>query len=289
MEKDKIFFSEQGLTTTSANYVANLAKEAYTLLEQEMQDLTLYTTTVQLLGNAEKTLLHEGLSTTANFEENLNKIAQLKSLIAWLREAIKAKQNLIREAQNSSYSDYGIKTPDSPEKEDAINANDVIATWGIKQRNRYYYLDTLCATIGKFIHPDGTFSNAREMLGKVLKEPRILSGSGRDSILYTRTPSVSVSEVEDTFMHLQTVYRGYQAELNSLKHSIETAVQEDEAKKSLKYQQEYDSWRYNMESCAAQLKVLKDKAVAEAQALKIIIPDSLKGIFEQVSKLGKKD
>lgn len=289
MKKDKIFFGEQGLTTTSANFVANLAKEAYTLLEQEMQDITLYTTTVQLLGGTEKTLLHEGLSTTANFEENLNKIAQMKSLIAWLREAIKAKQNLVKEAQNSSYSDYGIETPDSPEKEGTISADDVIATWGIKQRNRYYYLDTLCATIGKFIHPDGAFSDARGELGRVLKKPRELSGSGRDAILYTRTPSVEVSEIENTFMHLQTVYRGYQAELNSLKHSIETAVQEDETKKSLKYQQEYDSWRYNMESCAAKLKVLKDKAIAEAQALKIIIPDSLKGIFEQVSKLGKKD
>lgn len=34
MKKDEIFFGEQGLTTTSANHLANKAKEAYLALEQ---------------------------------------------------------------------------------------------------------------------------------------------------------------------------------------------------------------------------------------------------------------
>lgn len=289
MEKDKIFFGEQGLTTTSANFIANLAKESYTSTERQLSDITLFTTKLKLLSGGEATILNEGLTTTLHFEASLQEIAQLKSLIAWLREAIKAKQRLIKEAEQSSYDNYDMTPPEAPERETTLTADDVIASWGIKQRNRYYYLDTLCATIGKFIHPDGPFSEGRERMYDIMRAPRTTSGSGRDMVLYTKTPSVDVDEVEDTFMHLQTIYREYQAELNSLKHSIETAVQADEAKKTLEYEQKYKEYMRIMSDYSNRLQVLKQEAITKAQALKIIIPDSLKGIFEQVSKLGKKD
>ena len=75
MEKDKIFFGESGLTTTSSNYIANLCKEAYTSLEKQLSNIVLYTTNLKLLGSNEETLLHQGIKTTSNFEESLNKIA----------------------------------------------------------------------------------------------------------------------------------------------------------------------------------------------------------------------
>jgi hypothetical protein len=70
-------------------------------------------------------------------------------LIAWLRESIKAKERLIKEAENTSYEDYGLEVPERPERAEYITEDDVIGMWSIKQRNRYYYLDTLCATIGQ--------------------------------------------------------------------------------------------------------------------------------------------
>ena len=289
MEKDKIFFGESGLTTTSANYIANLAKESYTNLEMELSCLRLYDTRIKLLGSEDVTLLQSGISTLSDMEEKLNTIAKLKSLIAWLREAIKAKQRLITEAEESSFKDYGIEVPKAPEKESFIKPDDVIASWGIKQRNRYYYLDTLCAVIGSQIHPNGTFSSARKNLNTVLNDPNEIKGTGRDTILYMKTPSVNPKEVEDTFMHLQTVYRGYQAELNSMKHSIETAIQEDEQKKTLEYQHAYNAYLLKLTDLNNQLKVEKQKAIVHAQALKIIIPDSLKSVYLKVSSLGKKD
>ena len=44
MEKDKIFFGEAGLTSTSANYTANLSKELYKALETKLHKMVLYTT-----------------------------------------------------------------------------------------------------------------------------------------------------------------------------------------------------------------------------------------------------
>ena len=287
MEKDKIFFGESGLTTTSANYTANICKEMYRGLEQELQAIVFYTTTVKLLDSSEVNLIREGVATVSDVKQKLQDIAQLKSLIAWLREAIKAKERLIKEAENTSYEDYGLEVPERPERAEYITEDDVIGMWGIKQRNRYYYLDTLCATIGQYIHPDGTFAKEREQLQKILHEPHKVSGSGRDTLLYNYTSSVPTSEIEDTFMDLQQTYRGYQAELNSLKHQVQEAVQLDQATKNGQYSLELQNWQGQMAVIDAVLKEKRHQATVAAQNLKIIIPDSLKPIYEKVQKVGK--
>ena len=287
MEKDKIFFGESGLTTTSANYTANICKEMYRGLEQELQSIVFYTTTVKLLDSSEVNLIREGVATVSDVKQKLQDIAQLKSLIAWLREAIKAKERLIKEAENTSYEDYGLEVPERPERAEYITEDDVIGMWGIKQRNRYYYLDTLCATIGQYIHPDGTFAKEREQLQKILHEPHKVLGNGRDTLLYNYTSSVPTSEVEDTFMDLQQTYRSYQAELNSLKHQVQEAVQLDQATKNGQYSLELQNWQGQMAVIDAVLKEKRHQATVAAQNLKIIIPDSLKPIYEKVQKVGK--
>ena len=287
MEKDKIFFGESGLTTTSANYTANICKELYRGLEQELQAIVFYTTTVKLLDSSEVNLIREGVTTVSDVKQKLQDIAQLKSLIAWLREAIKAKERLIKEAENTSYEDYGLEVPERPERTEYITEDDVIGMWSIKQRNRYYYLDTLCATIGQYIHPDGTFAKEREQLQKILHEPHKVSGSGRDTLLYNYTASVAPGDVEDSFMDLQQTYRGYQAELNSLKHQVQEAVQLDQATKNGQYSLELQNWQGQMAVIDAVLKEKRHQATVAAQNLKIIIPDSLKPIYEKVQKVGK--
>lgn len=289
MEKDKIFFGENGLTTTSANTIANLAKESYQFKEEELNAIQFYNTRVKLLSSGEDTIISMGI--TQGIEDvpaSLREIASLKSLIAWLREAIKAKENLIREARNLSYKDFGIEVPEQPICEDTIAEEDYIATLNIKQRNRYYYLDTLCAVLGNYIHPSGSYAKARKKLRELMNNPITISGSGRDAIVYTHEPSIDYDIVEDTFMSLQQEYRAYQSELNSMKHEMEMAIQEDGRKKSLAYQEAYAKWSYEMERINADFKIKKDKAIVDAQSLKIIIPDALKPIYDRVKSLGKK-
>lgn len=287
MEKDKIFFAESGLTSTSANYVANLAKEHYKGLERELFLISLYSTSVSLLDSSESKLLREGTADIDSIEEKLQDITACKSLIAWLREGIAAKTRLTNEAAASSYSDYGLDVPEQPTREEYLSEDDVIATWNIKQRNRYYYLEALCATIGGYIHPGNPFANARDEFLKILSQPNELKGNGRDTLLYTYTPSVEPNKLEEVFMHLQQVYRSYQAELNSLKHSIEDALNKDKAEKNLKYETEMREFRNSMALIDAQLKEKVHEATVAAQNLKITIPDSLKPIYDKIQKLGK--
>ena len=288
MEKDKIFFGENGLTTTSANTIANFAKEAYQYLEDSLNSLQFFTTNVKLLSAGSETLLSLGTDDIEEIPFSLKEIASLKSLIAWLREAIKAKENLIKEAKKLSYEDFDIEVPEQPMCEDIITEDDYIASLNIKQRNRYYYLDTICAVLGNYIHPNGAYSKARKKLREVMNNPITISGSGRDAIIYTSSQSIDFDVVEDMFMALQQEYRGYQAELNSMKHQMEIAIQEDSRKKSLAYQEKFAAWSYEMEKLNTELKIKKDKALVDAQNLKIIIPDSLKPIYDRVKDLGKK-
>lgn len=289
MEKDKIFFGENGLTTTSANTIANLAKESYQFKEEELNSIQFYNTRVKLLSSGEDTVISLGITQgIEDISSSLREIAALKSLIAWLREAIKAKENLIREARNLSYRDFGIEVPEQPICEDALAEEDYIATLNIKQRNRYYYLDTLCAVLGNYIHPSGSYAKARKKLRELMNNPITINGSGRDAIVYTHEPSIDYDIVEDTFMSLQQEYRAYQSELNSMKHEMEMAIQEDSRKKSLAYQEAYAKWSYEMERINADFKIKKDKAIVDAQSLKIIIPDALTPIYDRVKSLGKK-
>ena len=49
MKKDSVFFDGEGLTSTSANHIANMAKEWYQMLEREVKDIHLEEQSVGLL------------------------------------------------------------------------------------------------------------------------------------------------------------------------------------------------------------------------------------------------
>lgn len=287
MEKDKIFFGGEGLTSTSASYLANLAKEAYQNLETALNSISFVDAEVSIIGSSDSSQIEKGVSTVSDVKDILMDIAQLKSLIAWLREAVKARERLFQEADDMSFEDFDIEVPERPQQKSVMTEADYMATLNIKQRNRYYYLDTLCAAIGSYIHPGGVFASQRIALNEAVNKPYKVSGTGKDAIIYHYKPSLKAEEVEMTYMDLQQTYRSYQAELNSMKHECETVLQKDKAQKSAEYSKELSDYKNKMEELNAQLSVLKQEKTAEIQSLKIIIPDSLKPIYDKVRMLGK--
>lgn len=278
MLKDKIFFGESGLTTTSANHTANIAKEKYQLLLKQLETITLYNTNIGLI-SSEKQPLSYGVETLSNVKPSLETIAQLKSLIAWLREAIKAKERLFEDVKSEN---FGLVAPVQPICENVMTEDEYVATWSIKKRNRYYFLETMCATIGSYIHPNGAFANAREDYMNKLTNPLRVVGQGRDTTIYEYVPSVDTEEVENTFMTLQSEYRAYQSELNSLKYEIEEAIRSDNLTKSNKYSSEMRNYEALLENYNAEIKTLRLKENERISNLKIIIPDSLQKIYQEV-------
>lgn len=293
MEKDKIFFGKDGLTSTSANHVANMAKEYIVDIESELSSIGFYSTSVALIGSDSSNSVIIGNTTEdMNRIPNLLKqVAEAKSLIAWLREAIIAKDNLDHElaflGQAMYTQETGQKEPVHPSKDAALTEDQYYASLSIKERNRYYQLETEAAVLGKYIHPTGAFSKARKHLAKVIRNPHNVEGSGRDTIIYEHTPSVLISDVDDMFFSLQSKYREVQAQLNQMKHACEQAIKASEREVEAKYLKELDAWTNQKCKFTDQVaSYIKNKQV-EIASYKIIIPDSLRGIYETVSKLGK--
>lgn len=284
MKKDEIFFGKDGLTSTSANFVANLAKEMYARIEAELNNLHLYSTTVGLISGGQDRIIRNGVSSLDDIEQKLKDIAQLKSLIAWLREAISARDRLIAEAKSS---EFGIETIPIPKGENPLTVDDVVGEMSIKDRNRYFQLETFCSTIGKFIHPDGVFSEERSRLHDIVAAPYSVSGEGINMVVHAYAPTVSPEEADNKFAYLQQLYRENQAQLNSIKHQIETTVLKDSAEKSERYRVAYEEYRRQDHARSIKIQNERTAEIQRISNLKIVIPDSLKQTFDKVQNYGK--
>lgn len=284
-----VFFAESGLTSTSANHIANLAKEAYQNLENELNSVCFYTTKVSLLGTSSKEVLQYGNQLIDITK--LTRIAELKSLIAWLREAIKAKEQLTKDLSRMDLNKYcemmGINKPIQPVMEESLTEKEYYDSLNIKARNRYYQLETQAAVLGKYIHQNSPYAIAREGLAHKIANPKEVRGSGRDTLIYSYEPTVAITDVDDQFFELQNKYREIQAQLNAMKHECEVAMNESEVKVQTEFSTAFEQYTLEMEELRNKLRGYIIAENNRIKTLKIVIPDSLKSIYEYVSTLGK--
>ena len=292
MESNNVFFTENGLTSTSANHVANLAKEYVQNIEKDLSNTSFINTSVSIIDSNNDVTISIGKDATflELIENKLNKISAAKSLIAWLREALKAKEKLQQELNQLSLYDW-IKTeknetvPVYPERYDYMTEDDYYASLNIKDRNRYYMLETQAAVYGKYIHPSGAFSKAREELSDKLNKPHEVKEDGRDTIIYNYNPSVEQSKVEDLFFKLQKDYRQVQAQLNGMKHECELALSENRISIDNAYKEELEKYNQTINKYNVEYNLWTKKKSQEYASLKIAIPDNLKSIYNEVNSL----
>lgn len=292
MKKDEIFFGNQGLTSTSANHISNMAKEFVSNLKEEINEIGVVNETLQLIGG-ETTPTKYGvdLEYFNSLSDKLNKISEAQSLIAWLREAIKARKNLISEVENMKRETFMEKNNlgelSKPVREDYLTEDDYISTLSIKERNRYYALETKCAVIGKYIHPDGHLQTLRKDALNALNKPTFVNANGRDTLIYKKEPTVKPYELDEVFFNLQKEHREAQAELNSIKYNMEKALLEDKTAKDAKYASEYEAYVNSVREIDNQIAIWTNSEIKRISSLKIIIPNELKNIYNEINSLGK--
>ena len=135
------FFGDKGLSSTSANYIANLAKEAYEKLEAKLNTTSFIRETITVIGSTAETnvkLSQAGLITLA--PNILKEICEYKSLIAWLREAIKEKENLFKANKLWVSDEYTEHMKNRPQCEDYLTEQDVIESWTVAEQEAYLSL-----------------------------------------------------------------------------------------------------------------------------------------------------
>lgn len=108
MKADYIYFGENGLTNTSANHVANMAKESIRNVASELEAISFYSMTVSLISGGTRQQAKIG-STREQLDgvmKSLETVGEANALIAWLREAIKARERLLTEVKDMTLETY---------------------------------------------------------------------------------------------------------------------------------------------------------------------------------------
>ena len=284
---NEVFFSDKGMTSTSANHLANIAAEVVQARKLELENVTFVNEYISVLGtNREKVLIGEGNSATdiARMRESLNIISESNSFIAWVREAIKAKEKELEEISNISLEDYckliKVDVPLLPNRMPEVTEEDILGTWNIKERNEYYSLEAASAAIGKFIHPNGAFSKARKQLQSKLTKPHSVDKSSSSNIvIYDYVPSVELSKVEDSFLEMQNAHRSLTARLNQLKFKIKNEMAELTTKRNDEWHILADKINAERQKLYSDLIAYKSSETQKISQLKIVVPEALKGIF----------
>ena len=275
---------KDGLTVTSANHVANIAKEMYEAAESRLKTLKLYSRDYMLAVNG-KTYRVENESDKAELQtlsDVLKEIGELKSLIAFLREGIKAKEAMDRDDAFELYIDGLVKEGRTdlvkPTVRKDTSFEEAFKELTPEQKARYYSLEAKCATIGTFIHPDGVFAIARDTFFEHRQNPIKVVGSGQEAEVNTYTSDFSAEDVDSVFFALQREYRSLQAELNKLKAEVDAKV--------------VAANKVNTDETMTAMMIWTEARKAErlkydetVKALKIVIPQNLKSVYEKVKEV----
>lgn len=280
------FFGEKGLTSTSANYIANLAKEAYEKLETKLNSTSFIRETITVIGSTAETnvkLSQKNLLTEAT--AILKEICEYKALIAWLREAIKEKDNLFKENETWQSEEYTKHIANRPMGEPYLSEKDIVESWTVKEQEEYLSLETICAVVGKYIHPNGPLSRAKTELSNKINHPVTTECYGRDTIIRRYYPEASEEEVNSLFFSLQKNHREYQARLNGIKHKIDMTLREDMRAKDEAYKQALQQYNNETEKLIVADRITREAKHKEIEALKIVIPNNLKATYDKLASL----
>lgn len=298
--KESVFFGNEGLTSTSANYYANVAQEMIQAATERLNSVKFYQVSVASIGGGEKQLMTIGQTSLDFIKDDLEKSAEMNSFCAWVREAIKKKEELI--SYTTAYSiekwarENNVEIPEQPQYPDSpikADEKEVMDSWDANKRNKYLRLEAFASTYGKYIHPKGAFSKARKEVHAAENCPIYKEGSGRDLILYYQDPTIEVEKVDNMFMSLQDTYRSYEKELNALKAELKEEVnklsntQEQEYREKMaEFKAKYDKYTSELGELRSRFNSWKTSEMERISKLKIALPKNLLDIFEEIRKQG---
>ena len=292
-----IYFGEEGLTSTSANHVSAMVNVMVNDLKQHINGLRLYRKYIRVIGETE-TLIEERNDTLPEVLTTVERISKANALIAWLREAIKERENALNDVNNTDINTYAKRTgyemierPTMPQ-EPRVNFSDyktmLDAGLTVKEYNRAMELNSTLAVLGEFVHEKGLLTKAKAELQRIAKNPVEVKESGRDTII-TRYEADDAAVIDEVYTELQARYRKLQAEKNGIDNKWSNMAAEYQVRKRAEYQTELNAWKAECQKWDGQYAELKDKWMTwkkqecdRIAALKIIIPKDLVNLYTEL-------
>ena len=295
---NNVFFENGFMTSTEAQNICNIAKEAVTNEHERLSAVSFYDTEIASIISPEAFIKTKISPNDISWiSESLDKIGRYNALNAWLKEAIKAKEEAMDEVDTMDvttldfYEDY-IKPVEPTMCYDSFDEEQVMSEWSADKLNRYYTLNSEAAVIGKYIHDSGAIAKARKDLVNKMANPSTVSGQGRETIVFKYIPSVDTEVVEGIYMSLLAKHRKLNAELNSLKAEIKETINKKNIEASIAFRDKHTEWEYKISEYYSLVKQrdakINEYKISEKERiskLKINVPSSLMDTYKEIKAL----
>lgn len=287
----KVFFAldGKGITSTSANHACNKAKELLKTKQSMVSNINFVNEDAQLIGTDIKNPISYGAKQNdlLVYRDYVKDIANANAMIAWLKEAIKAKNEVINYYKYLSFEDYKkiVGTPEIVCPNIIVYVeDDAVADWDADKRNKYFALEAFCSLVGKFIHPKGSFYEAKKNFDNALTHPNKVEGTGRDAIVYSYSPSIDSDTVKHEYSWYADELRHKEAEFNKMKQEIDDYVNQHNINAQKEYNIAYKEYVNKMSELNKEYELYKKEGQLAAAKLKIYLPTGIKSTYDKVSK-----
>lgn len=257
---DNTFFGTTGtsLSSTSANHIANMAKELVRGHQQDLLGLHFTEKTVRVVGQTAGSVLQKGADeeALADVAVKLREIGQANSLIAWLREGIKAKNDYLEAVRKATLDDYceieGLdkesvkpqiptldqfladhgfdEEPEEPVREESLTEDQVLSAMPDEDRLAFAKLQAEHAAITQAID---CVREQVELVRQASYGKTTVTDDGRQ--LVKTTPTVSEAGLGRTLEYLSAKRDGIGRSLLEFSSRIEAAIHADEQAKEQAY------------------------------------------------------
>lgn len=230
--KDMRYLATTGLSMSQAQSISNLCHQRAQEIERKLSLVNNSTKTVKI--RKETYVQQKGMAMPKDAPELLYEKGKLHACQAFLMEAIKEKERLMRKLSHEPFQYSGeIPQPDMPDYEDPKLEPSVDENWGWDQLTpgewaEYLEAEAMAAHIGQFIHKDGKL----DVLRAELSYPRSLQWVSDGDVKYP----VKVEEhhtAEDLHaLHekLALAHREFEQKVNYFKAKVKNLVTEENAR-----------------------------------------------------------
>lgn len=292
--KNKVFFGEVGVTSTSATYLCNIARELLKDLEASLNNVSFITEEVSILGSENTVKTKEGYNASelSDLDSKLMEAAELKAFIAWMSEGIKAKELESTRVSRYTLSDYISDFPEEAIPEVKNIKEDLeygIGKLTISDRVKFLYSEAFASSIGMYIHKNGSLKKAYEELLNIAHNKVNVETDAKDSLVLitNKIPSINVADIEKILLKYQNLRREHEKELNSIKSKVKNLDYEYEVHLNLEHKSKLEQYKQEMSVLRSKYHAYVLNKMEEIKNLKILIPKELEKIYNYLNMISK--
>lgn len=273
------YFNASGLTSSEANYVCERIKERLKPIQDLVNTIETHTSSIdgEPLDNFEK---------VDDIGEKLTEIGSLYAISAYLRTAIKEKENrldvLIKKLTNVQIEVEKEVEPIDYEQLNRlkeITIEDYLKTLSLEDVVRYKEAEAKAAHIGKYIH---NFDEVRANLTK--KELITLKQVGEQVFKVKNVPLYDLAELQELQEQLLAQHREVESEVNFYKAQFRTFQNNAQ----LQYEQELQKLQQERQKKVTALVVERTAELMKIKetvaSFRIVVPNSYKNTIEHLLK-----